>query len=83
MAASLSAVLQPAGLFVGFLAAVFLAISQYASETAADGASDRSGRSVENSLVALRYPRLWSSGIVLLFVGFALQLAGYIAERMR
>jgi hypothetical protein len=83
MAASLSAVLQPAGLFVGFLAAVFLAISQYASETAADGTFDRSRSPVEHSLVALRYPRLWSSGIVLLFVGFALQLAGYIAERMR
>jgi hypothetical protein len=34
------------------------------------------------TFVILRYPRLWSSGIYLLVVGFALHFAGYILERM-
>jgi len=80
-----SPLLQPAGLVVGFLAALFLGISQQSvSGDAAIGTVDqKSGRRIEYSFVILRYPRLWSSGIYLLIVGFGLQLAGYILERMR
>jgi hypothetical protein len=80
-----SSLLQPAGLVVGFLAALLLGISQQsASGDAAIGTVEqRSGRRIEHSFVILRYPRLWSSGIYLLIVGFALQFAGYILERVR
>jgi hypothetical protein len=80
-----SSLLQPAGLAVGFLAALFLAISQQsASGGAAIGTVEQtSGRRMEYSFVILRFPRLWSSGIYLLIVGFALQFAGYILEGMR
>jgi hypothetical protein len=73
-----SPLLQPAGLVVGFLAALFLGIAQQsASGDAAIGTVEqKSGRRIEYSFVILRYPRLWSSGIYLLIVGFGASIGG-------
>lgn len=70
--------LQLGGLAVSFLAALFLAISQRGTSHAVQATVDKtSGRQRESSFVILRFPRLWSAGIVLLTIGFALQITGY------
>jgi hypothetical protein len=73
-----SPLLQPAGLVAGFLAALFLGISQQSAsgEAAIGTVEQKSGRRIEYSFVILRYPRLWSSGIYLLIAGFGASIGG-------
>jgi hypothetical protein len=74
--------LQLGGLVAGFVAALFLAIAQggvSGDDTVMERDAERPGEPPRYyRFVFLRHPCLWRAGLVLLVVGFALQLLGYL-----
>jgi hypothetical protein len=64
--------MQVVGVTGGFNGALFLVVSQQAGAPMLGHLKD--GR-IE-SWVVLRYPRLWLTGLILLTVGFVVQLVG-------
>ena len=69
--------LQFYGLVAGFVGAVLLLAAQQPGERGAG--FERKDRSVAE-FVVLRYPRTWWTGLVLLCVGFAIQLLALLRQ---
>ena len=68
--------LQLAGLLVGFAAALSLAVSQKPGKGIAQATPDGG----EAEYLVLRYPWLWTSGLVLFVFGFCLQLVSLFCQ---